>query len=247
VALQWVNHETGTILPVAEYARVCREADVPLFVDATQALGKEPVDVEAMGADAVAFAAHKMGGPAGAGALWVRRGRELSSLLAGGAQERGRRAGSPDVLAHVGFGAACGALGQRLAEQPRLAELGRHLSAKLGALGGVANATEGPRAATAISAAFQGRRAEELVAALDLEGVCAAAGPACSSGLSGASAVLKVMHPEEPWRAEASLRFSFGPETTETDIEIAAVAVQTVLARGGARKPQTDSAKTPRA
>src|SRR5262249_10475492 len=101
VAFQAINHETGTLLPVAEYAAACRAARVLCFVDATQALGKMPLDVAASGADLVAFASHKIGGPPGAGALWVRRGIALASQQLGGGQERGRRAGTPDVLAQV--------------------------------------------------------------------------------------------------------------------------------------------------
>src|SRR5262249_28112206 len=110
VAVQWANHETGTILPVAAYAEVCRRARGPLFVDATRAAGKLPIDVRELGADLVALASHKLGGPAGAGALWVRRGLALAPVLHGGAQERGRRGGTPDVLGAVGFGAACAEL-----------------------------------------------------------------------------------------------------------------------------------------
>ena len=114
VALQWINHETGTLFPVEQYARACKDAGARLFIDATQALGKLAVDVESLGADAVAVAGQKIGAPAGAGACWVRRGLPVEPVLDGGAQERGRRPGTPDTLSMVGFGAACGTLGARL-------------------------------------------------------------------------------------------------------------------------------------
>ena len=131
VAIQWVNHETGTILPIDRYAEACREHQARLFVDATQALGKLPIDVSALGADVVALAAQKIGGPAGAGACWIRRGLDLKPVLDGGSQERGRRPGTPDTLSMVGFGAACGLIEMRLAQQPRVgsavANLGRSI------------------------------------------------------------------------------------------------------------------------
>ncbi len=234
VALQWVNHETGSVLPVPGYARVCRDAGVPLFVDATQAAGKLPIDLGSLGVDLLALASHKLGGPAGAGALYVRRGLDLEPLLAGGAQERGRRAGSPDVLGAVGFGAACAGLDSRLAQQPRLERLRAGVEAGLARLGGALNATAAPRVASVASASFVGLRGEALVAALDLEGVCAASGAACSSGLSQPSPVLLAMYPHERWRAEAALRLSFGPETTETEAQSALQALQRVLARQAA-------------
>ena len=107
VAVQWVNHETGTVFPIERYARVCRELGALLFVDATQALGKIPIDVGTLGVDALAMAAQKVGGPAGAGACWIRRGLDVDPVLEGGSQERGRRPGTPDTLSMVGFGAAC--------------------------------------------------------------------------------------------------------------------------------------------
>lgn len=232
-ALQWVNHETGTVLPVEAYAAVCRSAGVPCFVDATQALGKLPVSVEALGADLVALASHKIGGGAGAGALWVRRGLDLQPLHQGGAQERGRRGGTPDVRAAVGFGIACSLLRERLAEMPRLARLRDRLQAGLVALGAMPNAPEGPRVATCCNVYWPGRRAETLVAALDLEGVAVSAGSACSSGTSEPSPVLLAMHEDEPARAEASTRFSFGPELTETDVDFAVHCCASVIARSG--------------
>jgi cysteine desulfurase len=234
VAVQWVNHETGTLLPVAAYAAVCRAAGVLCCVDATQALGKVEVDVVGLGADLVALASHKIGGPAGAGALWIRRGVELESMLLGGSQERGRRAGSPDVLAHVGFAAACELLPERLAALPRMAALRDQLEATLLGLGALRNASEGPRAATATNLCFRGRRADALVGALDIEGLAVSAGAACSSGKSEPSPVLLAMHTAEPDRANSSLRFSFGPQTTESDVTFAAEACARVCSRPAA-------------
>jgi cysteine desulfurase len=237
VALQWINHETGTTLPIARYAEVCRTHGVPLFVDATQAAGKLPIDVEALGADLIAIASHKLGGPAGAGALWVRRGVALEPLVRGGAQERGRRAGTPDVLTSAGFGAACAVLADRLAAQPRLRALQARAEAELRALGFAINGEAGERAASVVSASRADLRGSDLVAALDLEGVCASSGAACSSGLSAPSPVLLAMHGDEPERAHSALRLSFGPETDESELEAALAILRAVLAR----KPRAQS------
>jgi cysteine desulfurase len=230
VAIQWVNHETGTVFPIREYAEVCHERQARLFVDATQALGKVRVDVGALGADAVAFAAQKIGGPAGAGACWVRRGLELAPVLDGGSQERGRRPGTPDTLSMVGFGAACRLTEERLAQQPRVTELRDRIESTLLQLGCVVNGGA-PRTGTVSNLSFPGWKGPLLVAALDIEGLCLSTGAACSSGLQEPSAVIRAMYPDEQWRAGSAVRISLGMETTEPDIETASQAFRRVLAR----------------
>ena len=237
VAIQWVNHETGTLLPIAEYGAVCRARGVTLFVDGTQAFGKVPIDVSSAGADLVALASHKMGGPSGAGGLWARRGVDVAPVLAGGAQERGRRPGSPDVLALVGFGAAARGVGGRLASMTGVSRRRDRLEAGLVHAGGVVNGEAGPRVATVTNVSFAGRRGDTLVAALDLEGVCVSSGAACSSGLAEPSRVLAAMYAErDAWRAAAALRASLGPETTDDDVDGALEALARVLARCAGRK-----------
>lgn len=237
VAIQMVNHETGTILPVASYAALARARGIPMVIDATQALGKIPVDAGVIGATAIAVASHKIGGPAGAGALWIARdARAVSPVILGGAQERGRRAGSPDVVAHVGFGAACDAIEERLGAMPGIAARRDTLERALRAQASIViNADPasggGPRVSTVISASARGWRGTALVAALDLEGLCVASGAACSSGLDAPSPVLAAMYEDEPWRAASALRISLGPETTDDEIERARGAVLRVLAR----------------
>jgi cysteine desulfurase len=231
VAIQWINHETGTLLPIWKYAALCRERSVPLFVDATQAAGKVAIDLARLPVDLLAIASHKLGGPAGAGALFVRKGVDLDPLVLGGAQERGRRAGSPDVLATVGFGAACEVVKQRLDARLPLLALRERTERGLRELGFVINAGDGPRAATAVNASLLGARGPELVAALDLEGVCVSSGAACSSGLAAPSPVLLAMHEAEPERASSALRFSFGPDTTQADVDFALAALRRILSR----------------
>jgi cysteine desulfurase len=237
VVLQLVNHETGTILPVAEIGARCRDRCVPLIVDATQAVGKIPVDVGALGASAVAIASHKIGGPGGAGALWVARDAEIDPILLGGAQERGRRAGTPDVIAFAGLGAACGGIDERLGAMPAIAARRDRIERaliELGAARGIeiaTNADEGMRVATVSSTSVRGWRGTALVAALDLEGVAVASGAACSSGLDAPSPVILAMHDDEPWRAKSALRISLGPETTDDELALALDALGRVLDR----------------
>jgi cysteine desulfurase len=230
VAIQWVNHETGTVFPIAEYAQVCARAGVPLVVDACQALGKLPVSVENLGALVVSSAKH--GGPAGAAALWVDRGLEVAPVIHGGAQERGRRPGTLDVAAQAGFAAALRALPVRLADMARLARLRDTLEAACVSLGAVVNGA-GPRVSTVTNVSFRSWRGTELVAALDLEGLCASSGAACSSGVGEPSPVLLAMYPDQPWRAEAALRLSLGPETRAEEVEQAIGILQRVVPRAG--------------
>jgi cysteine desulfurase len=232
VAIQWINHETGTLFPVHEYAQACREYGALLFIDGTQALGKVPVDVAALGADAVAFAAQKIGGPAGAGACWVRRGLDLEPVFDGGSQERGRRPGTPDTLSMVGFGAACLLTEARLARQPQVTERRDRIEARLLRLGGVLNGGA-PRSGTVSNLSFRGWKGPLLVAALDMEGLCLSTGAACSSGLQEPSAVIRAMYPDEQWRAGSAVRISLGMETTDQDIDMASHAFRRVLAREG--------------
>ena len=233
VAIQWVNHETGTVFPIEQYAEICRQRGALLFVDATQALGKLPIDANSLGADVIAIAAQKVGGPAGAGACWVRRGLDVEPVLEGGSQERGRRPGTPDTLSMVGFGAACRLVAERLAAQPRLATLRERIEADLVELGAEVNARP-PRTATVSNVSFASWAGPVLVAALDLEGICVSTGAACSSGLQEPSAVIRAMYPDEQWRAGSAVRISLGMETTARDIDGASQAFRRVLARGSA-------------
>lgn len=240
VAVQWVNHETGTMLPVPEWARAVRARGARLFVDATQALGVFPVDVVALGADAVAVASHKIGGPGGAGALFVDRRWDIEPLLAGGAQERGRRPGAPDTPAQAGFGEACRHLGHRRARVAAASAARDRLEAYLIARGAVVNGAGAPRVPTVCNASVPSWSGQALVAALDLEGLCASSGAACSSGLAEPSPVVGAMYPEEPWRAACALRLSLGPETTDREVEGALSCLERVLSRGPSRAPSPD-------
>jgi len=229
--VQWVNHETGTLFPIADYAREAAQRSVPILVDACQAYGRLEIDVGTLGVNALVIAASKIGGPKGAGALWVERCRELSPLLAGGAQEKGRRPGTPDVASLVGFGSAAEGIAERVQSMGQLSALRDRLEAGAIALGGVVNGGDGARAASVTNLSFRGWRGEHLVAALDIEGLCASSGAACSSGLGAPSPVLRALYPAEAWRAESALRMSLGPETTEAEVDEALSVLSRVLSR----------------
>jgi cysteine desulfurase len=230
LATQAVSHETGTVLDVAALADTLpREARI--VVDACQALGKLPTARFVAPGWAVAVSGAKVGASAGSGALLIPRGLDVAPRLVGGQQERGRRAGTPDVAAQAGFGAACTGVSARLEAMPRIASLRDRLEHTLRARGAVVNGGRAERVATVTNVSFAGWRKATLVAALDLEGLAVSAGAACSSGLDGPSPVVRALHPEEPWRAERCVRFSLGPETTDEDIDLALAALDRVLAR----------------
>ncbi len=191
VCLMLANNETGTLQPVAEAGRLCRQAGALLHVDAVQAAGRVAVDFAALGADSMALSSHKLGGPQGAGALLVAPALSagLAPLIAGGGQERGRRGGTPPLPAIAGFAAAAGAAdgGAALAALRDAAEQGAV------AAGAVVMGAGAPRLPNTTCLALPGVRAETQVIALDLAGVQVSAGAACSSGKVARSHVLDAM------------------------------------------------------
>lgn len=209
VAMMLANNETGVIQPVAEVARVCRERGIHLHCDAVQAAGKIDIDVEQLSVDTLAISAHKLNAPKGIGALWVRRGLALAPQLVGGAQERRRRAGTENVPLAAAFGAA--------AALPRadVAPLRDRFEAGLGAA--IINGRDVPRLPNTSNVTFPGADAEGIVIGLDLKGIAASTGSACSSGRIEPSRVLLAMGltPEE---AKSTVRFSFGRFNTEEEV-----------------------------
>jgi len=232
-AVMLVNNETGAIQPLAEIAARCRARGVLVHADCVQALGKIPVDVEALGVDLAAFSAHKVYGPKGIGALYARPGTPMTALVHGGFQERSRRAGTEDVAGAVGFARAARLAVDALPQDgPRLAGLRDRLEAGLlaAAPGVRVNAAGAPRAPHIANLAFDGAAAESLLIALDLEGVAASAGAACSSGSLEPSHVLLAMG-LAPERCASSLRFSLGRGTTADEIEYTIGVVARALER----------------
>ncbi|MGE0361493.1 MAG: cysteine desulfurase family protein [Vicinamibacterales bacterium] len=221
VSVMHANNEIGTVQPVAALAAVAHAAGALFHTDAVQTAGKVPVDVAALGVDLLSISAHKFGGPKGAGALWIRRGVRVLPFVTGGRQERNRRAGTENVPALAGMGAAAEhARHHAAAAAPRVAALRDRLEA--GVLAGVpGTAVNGERAArvpNTTNISFDRVESESLLIALDLEGIAVSSGSACSSGTLEPSHVLKAMgFPHH--RTLNSLRFSLGSATTEAEID----------------------------
>jgi len=215
----WANNETGVLQDLPAIAALCREAGVLCHMDACQALGRIPIDVMALGVDAATFSAHKVQGPVGVGALWVRTGVPVQPLVRGGHQERGRRPGTESVAAIVGFGAAAANVPERLEMQPGVAALRDALWAGLDARGGVhCHGMGAPRLSNTLNVGFEGVDGHLLLMGLDLAGVSVSAGSACTVGSLEPSHVLLAMGLSES-AARSALRFSLGPEHRERDVE----------------------------
>ncbi len=232
LAVQWINHETGDCWPIGSWIETARARGARCFVDASQAFGRVETALAGLGAHAVAVASSKVGGPPGCGALWVDRSVDLEPQLEGGGQERGRRAGTPSVLLAAAFGAACEGLPARAEAMARVAALRDRLERGLRGLGASCNTAGGLRAPHVTNVCWTSWRADLLVAALDVRGVCVSAGPACSSGRGEPSPTVSVLHPDAPWRALGAVRFSLGVETTEEEVERAVAVVADVVGRG---------------
>jgi cysteine desulfurase len=231
VALMLANNETGVLQPVAEAAALARAAGAAFHCDAVQAAGKVPVDARALSVDTLAVSAHKLYGPQGVGALYVRRGARLASFLRGGSQERNRRAGTENVAGIAGFGRAAELAREGLGHDPaRLSSLRDLLEEKLLALPGAVRNGSGVRVANTSNVSFEGADAESLLMALDLMGVAVSTGAACAAGAVEPSHVLRGMGLRLP-RVQSSLRFSLGRSTTEAEVGRAADAVAEALQR----------------
>jgi len=217
----WANNETGVLQDVARLAEIAHAQRVPLHVDATQALGKIPIDLGAVPADFLSVSAHKLNGPKGVGCLVVRGGRALPPRLAGGPQEQRRRGGTENTAAIVGFGVAC-----ELARE-EVAARGKHCAALRDRLWEAIRAQipDVRRNGSAehvlpntLNVEFRGAAGEILLQALDLEGVAASAGAACHSGAISPSHVLTAMG-RTPEEARSALRLSVGHGNDEAQID----------------------------
>ncbi len=221
VSCQWANHEVGTVQPIVEVAELCGRAGVPLHVDAAAAFGHVPVDCEALGTSYVSLSAHKMGGPAGVGALVLGRGTRLRPFLVGGSEERGRRAGGENLLGIVGFGAAAAELAEegrmeaeRAAASGAIEDLAR-LAQEAGGVELLGPSSREGRLPHLVCISVDGVFGEAVLLALDRAGVAAHSGSACSSELLEPSPVLSAMGADP----DRSLRLSVGWSTEQEDIE----------------------------
>lgn len=230
VAVQLANNETGIVQPIARIAALCREHGAMLLVDAAQAFGRIPVSVNDLDATYVVVSSHKLGGPSGAGALVLAPGAPFVTTRFGGGQERGRRPGTENGAALVGFGVAVDwALRDLSDEGVRVAALRDRFEAGL-PRDAVIFGADAKRLPNTSNFALPGLSAETAVIALDLEGVALSSGAACSSGKVRSSRVLAAMG-VAPDLAKAALRVSFGHESKESDVEEVLRALNTIAAR----------------
>jgi cysteine desulfurase len=245
ISVMHANNEIGTIQPVEEIGRIAAEADIYFHCDAVQSAGKLPTGVNAIGADLLSISAHKIYGPKGVGALYVRSGTPLDPQFFGGHHERDRRPGTENVAGIVGFGKAAELAWEGFVHEAwRIAALRDQLEAAMcGCVPSVhANGDAHLRVPNTTNLTFPGAGGEALVIALDLEGIACSTGAACSSGSVEPSHVLKAIGLSDD-EARSSLRFSLGRGTTREEIEIAITVIPRVVERIRALSPRSHVAK----
>jgi len=233
------NNEVGTIEPVAEIGKIAREAGVYFHSDAVQTVGHIPVNVDELKVDLFSISGHKFYGPKGVGALYVRKGTRLVPLMHGGEQEKRRRAGTENVLAIVGLGKAVELAGREVAkEAERLAYLRDKLIKGLGEKIDHIRLNGHPtrRLPNNVNVSVDFVEGESMLLNLDLEGICASTGSACSSSSLEPSHVLLALG-LSPEQAHGSLRFTLGRENTEADVERVLEVLPVIVARLRAMSP----------
>ena len=231
VTVMYANNEIGTIQPIADIGRVCRGRGVLFHTDAVQAAGHLPIDVRAQNIDLLSLSAHKFHGPKGVGALYARRGTALTNLIEGGAQERGKRAGTENTAGIAGLAAALDEAARNMErDSAKMTALRERLIAGLlriphSALNGDAER----RLPGNVSFCFEGIEGESLLLLLDDKGICASSGSACTSGsLDPSHVLLAIGRPHEV--AHGSLRLTLSEDTSEADIDYTIKAVTEVVA-----------------
>ena len=230
VTIMYANNEIGSVLPIAEISSVCRERGVPFHTDAVQAAGHLLIDVRAQNIDLLSLSAHKFHGPKGGGVLYARQGIPLSSLIEGGAQERGRRAGTENVPAIAGMTVAleesCAHMDENAAKVSALRD---RLIGGLSRISHSAlNGDPVNRLPGNVNFCFEGIEGESLLLLLDDRGICASSGSACTSGsLDPSHVLLAIGRPHEV--AHGSLRLSLCEENTEADVEAILKAVPEIV------------------
>ena len=220
VTIMYANNEIGTVQPISEIGKICREAGVLFHTDAVQAIGNIPVNVKDDNIDLMSLTAHKFHGPKGCGALYIRKGVRVANLIEGGAQERSRRAGTENVAGIVGLQAALELAISTMSERAeRLTKMRDRLIAGLLKIErSRLNGSKEHRLPGNVNMCFEGIEGESLLLRLDLAGVSASSGSACTSGSLDPSHVLLALGlPHEI--AHGSLRLSFSDDNTEEDID----------------------------
>jgi len=239
ISVMHANNEIGTIEPIAEIGKIAREAGVYFHTDAVQAVGHIPVDVNKLGVDLLSMSAHKLYGPKGVGALYIRKGTRLVSFMHGGEQEGRRRASTENVPGIVGFGKAAELARQEMGEE---AERLIHLRDKL--IGGLLESIDHvhlnghpvKRLPNNINVSIDFVEGESMLLNLDLEGICASTGSACSSSnLEASHVLLAIGLPHE--QAHGSLRFTLGKWTSEEEVEQVLEVLPGIVAKLRAMSP----------
>jgi cysteine desulfurase len=240
ISIMHANNEIGTIQPLEEIGAIAREHDIYFHTDAVQSMGKIPVDTEKLGVDLLSLSAHKLNGPKGAGAMYIRRGTTLRPLLYGGHHERDRRPGTENVPGIVGLGMAAELAWAHLEEYgQRVAALRDRLERNVLELVPQVsvNGDRERRLPNTSNLSFECVEGEGFVIAMDLKGFACSTGAACSSGSVEPSHVLSAIDCT-PERARSSIRFSLGRYTTEGDIDATLAAVPAVVERLRAVSPR---------
>jgi len=221
VSVMWANNETGVVFPIEEVAAICRSRGVLSHTDAVQTPGKLKIDVKQLGVDFLSLSAHKLHAPKGIGLLYVKRRTKFAPYIIGGHQERGRRGGTENVANIVGFGRAAelaaGSLGEENTRVRGLRDrLENHILSHIPNT--VRNGAKEPRLPNTTNIAFDFVEAEAVLMMLDMLGICASSGSACTTGSLDPSHVLSAMG-VSPMRARGSVRFSLGIYNTDEDVD----------------------------
>ncbi len=233
VTVMLANSETGTLQPISDIAKITEQRGVPLHTDAVQAIGKIAVDVDELGVDLLSISGHKMYGPKGIGALYVRSGTKIDPLFHGGHHERQRRAGTENVASIVGLAKALELAREEMpCTAPRLAALRDHLERGIRERipDAYLNGHRENRLPNILNMSFQFVEAESLLLTLDMRGIAVSTGPACTSGSLEPSHVLRAMGVDAAL-AQGSLRFSLGPDNAEDEIEFVVESLAEIVGR----------------
>lgn len=230
VTIMFANNEIGTIQPIAEIGKICRERGVLFHTDAVQAAGHVPIDVKAQNIDMLSMSGHKFHGPKGSGVLYAKRGVVLDNIINGGAQERGKRAGTENIPAIMGLAAAleeaCRDLDENAAQMS--ARRDRLIAGLRTIPYSELNGDAEKRLPSNVNFCFEGIEGESLLLMLDDKGVCASSGSACTSGsLDPSHVLLAIGRPHEV--AHGSLRLSLGEDTSDADVDYMIEAVRDVV------------------
>lgn len=233
ISIMYANNETGTLMPIEEIGKIARENDVLFHSDMVQAIGKVPIDICALNVDLANFSGHKVYAPKGIGALYIKNGLEIDTLLHGGHQEGGKRAGTENVIGAVALGKACEIAEEELAEENRKTEFLREklLNGIIARLDNIwLNGHPKNRLPNTLNISFEYIESESLLIALDHYGIAVSAGSACSSGSGSPSHVLIAMG-VPPVACQSATRMSLGRANTEEDIDYALTVIPDVVNR----------------